>query len=68
MKSPPDIYNKLNKYNSTKDSLCSRQARIKGAPLKSSKDGQLGEHGEERRGKCRDVDLTGAGAGQSSEL
>lgn len=48
----PKIYNKLNNYNSTKDSLRNRQVR--GLLLKSPKGGQTARTGEKGREKCGD--------------
>lgn len=47
-----EIYNKLNSLNSTKDSLCGRQASPRDTQLNSSKGGQIEQAGEEGKGKC----------------
>lgn len=50
----PGIYNKLNNYNSTKDSLHDTRAHLRELQIESSKGGQIGQV-EEGREKCRDA-------------
>lgn len=66
----PGIYNKFNNCNSTKDSLCSKQARLRGMQLKHPMVGKLVEGGgvEEGKGKCRDAGSGGSGADRSLNL